>query len=293
MKKIISFMLMVMMALSLCSCGLGGNIEELTLEQSGKRIRDYESLLSWSEDFADDYERWAESGEVRKGQWYAISGKESYEYSNQDGNGQSTTKISGKYYYSPYAYEQKLSLKITTSGSGYYEGERVEYTETVKIIYVEGAWYVKTETKQTTDDGKSSAVDYSSSSQNEYTALLSVISSPLAILDAIVVDFEDGRLYVSDELIEWTESYSSSTGDYGSTSTKDQGIIEFEKESIFVKSVQTYNYRRSEYSGYDYDGSYYYSSSTSESTLTVKKSFFGSVSRPNDYYKYEGEVDYE
>ncbi|MBR2337746.1 MAG: hypothetical protein IKA61_07395 [Clostridia bacterium] len=277
MKKIISFLLMVMMALSLCSCGLlGGEIKELSLKEEGKRIRDYEDALEWSADLTQDYENWLEEGEVRKGQWYSISGQEHYEYSDEDGSGEYTATISGKYFYSPYAFEQKLSLKVTQTGEYYEDGESYEYKNTAKIIYVEGAWYVKTEYSVTSDEGKSSHTEYDNSPAGEdYTELLSVISNPTAIIGLVgSVDVEEGRLFVSEEAVEWTESES-----FDGNSYTHQGIIEFEKESIFVKSIQTYNQSR-----YYTDLGYRHEST---SKITVKKTLTGSVKRPNDYYKYE------
>ncbi len=267
MKKFISFLLIVMMALSLCSCGLlGGGVKELSLKQDGKKIKDFEDAEKWIEDYEERYEDWLDEGELRKGQWYSISGQSTEEFSYDDIEGKQTSKITGKYYYSPYQFESKLSLKIKTTSEYTEDDEKFEETSTTTVIFVEGAWYVKTEVKESSEDGKASEVEYDSTPYS--MPYFSIIENPLVVFNMLGFDIEDGELYLSDDTIE----YACEDGD-----DLEQCIVKLDKDGISLKSLQIYSH-----SEYDMDGD----ESISSFKITIKKAMSGSAKRPKDYYKY-------
>ena len=275
MKKLICFLLMVMMTFTLCSCEflLGNRIDELPLEHNGAKIS---NLATWSANFTADYESWEKSRELHKEQWFSISGKETTEYSSSEVyDGISKTEVSGKYFYSPYAFESKYSLKIKTVSEYTSRNEEgfVTATYQVSVVHVEGVTYVKTETKYTSQTKKESAITYSKSFSHEiFSTLKGLIESPetalVSVLAGAITD-PSGSVYASDDTFEV---------DIFNLGHKTQYIIDFDEENFFVKGVQFYSYNDSHLGE---------TSSTTTRKYSVKKASFGSAKRPKDYYKYE------
>lgn len=277
MKKFISFLLIVMMALSLCSCGLfGGTPKELKLKEDGSKISDAEDFAEWAEDFEGRVEDWEESGEMRKGKWYSVSYQVVTEFDTDEGEGKSSAKISGSFFYSPYQYEIKGSFKI--SGTSEYtdeDGNDVKESYKGKVVYVNGEFYSKISTKYSDDEGKYSGTDYSTDSDyvDSVLSVLELLADPTSIGSIIYVDFEEDNLWISDERIEF-----SAERDDDDLESLSQGIFVFEKDSIFLKSIQLYSSSSMSYDGDDV---------TTVSKLTIKPAITGSAKRPKDYYRYE------
>ncbi len=311
MKKIISLLLIAVLSICLLSCGNKANsIKEFAFGSEDFSSED--EIADWTLSYAEELAKEMEEYSLRPKKWYKIdfeSAKYTKTYPNigiYDGENESSAveysehvKCSGWYLATPYDFEKKYSLsltyttKTTTTDSN---GEKTveKYKLSADEVYIEGVTYTKRTKTITEGKNKSKLTEYSTE-----PFVLDLISKPFFEIDVFEL-LDKGTLqnlstsespsYVKNRKIAF---YNTDNMEF-SQQTK-QIIAQLETKSPYIKGLKFYhkmatitnpeNFLPSVNAGEvnevkaEYDNVLVYK-------LSVNPSFFGFVSRPNDYYKY-------
>lgn len=313
MKKIISLLLIAVLSICLLSCGNKANsIKEFAF--GSENFSSEDEVLDWTLSYAEELAKEMEEYSLRPKKWYKIdfeSAKYTKTYPNigiYDGENQSSTieysehvKCSGWYLATPYDFEKKYSLSLTctvktTTIDANGEKTVEKYKLSADEVYIEGVTYTKMTAKATDGKDKTKSTEYST--EPFVLDLISKSFFAMGFFDLLdkgtILSFSLGadRLptYVKNRKIAY---YDEDNSEFSHNT--EQFIVQFETKSPYIKGLKLYH-KAATLSNptiimpdlntgevNDFEPEY---NNVLVYKLSANPSFFGFVSRPNDYYKY-------
>ncbi|MBQ7373582.1 MAG: hypothetical protein IJW64_03365 [Clostridia bacterium] len=318
MKKLLSLLLVAVLSVCLLSCG--NKAESIKAFSFGKEETSSESeISSWTTSYLEELADWNEEYSLRPQKWYKIN-YESARYIErfndssylEDADESSemefveNVKCSGWYFASPYDFEKKYSLSLTytvkvTSIDEDGNKKVVKYKVKAEEVYIDGVTYTKTTGKSTEGKNKTKTTEYSHDDYvTDFISETKFLGTNIfSLLDYGTIEHrlynEEGEpkaTYVKDRKMA---RFSSDRSAFDNTDYTYQYIVQLENKSPFIKGLKLYKKTAHladasasivyDANGEDGEEKPVYDS-ISVVKISVEPSFFGSVSRPSDYYKY-------
>lgn len=264
MKKILLVLLAMVSLITLTSCG---SVKAKELKIDGSKA-DEDDL----EDFEEAMEEYFEENELDD-KWYSI---EMYQSTSADELGEKedyklTVETTGSYFFSKFAYNQKIKISTKISESYEIDGEPTEIETEITYIYKEGKAYCKTVTMTESETGSSKEVTYGSSSSllTELSLYLRFIEgNGIADLMYSLVALEDGKLYKDD---------NSFAGSYEIDEKNNEGltqvVYEYDEKTYQLKCFEMYSTSETD-------------ETNSVEYVKIKSKLFGMVNAPSNPEKY-------
>lgn len=166
MKKILTFILLFIMILTLSSCGVKKEIKEKTLPDGN--TLDEESISQYAEDIKTIYDSEVENYNKLETSWYSISTDAITEEETENNDYTEKTKawlnMEYLFYDTPLSYESKSKMTITckvetekiyTSVDRIDENENAVINLKAKVIKIDGKVYLDLDVKTKTNNSES------------------------------------------------------------------------------------------------------------------------------------------
>lgn len=313
MKKILTFISLFIMILTLSSCGVKKEIKEKTLPDGN--TLDEESISQYAEKIKTIYDSEVENYDKLETSWYSISTDAITEEETENNDYTEKTKawLNMNYlvYDTPLSYESKLKMTITckvetekiyTSVDRIDENENAVINLKAKVIKIDGKVYLDLDVKTKTNNSESKTNQkYSYDASSFDMSYIESIIRGLGIdvsLDAI---FDDGINFNQSLKKTMYKSFEKigNKKDSGTTSDDTISAVIKSKKGFAVSMFKDTN-NESEKSNmiwecddnYDTKKLYIYSKNVQENskatiTMEVKKVLFGVVIAPTETEKYE------
>lgn len=284
MKKLLCSLLAVVMLIAFCGCGLNANIKEFKI--SGDEIT-VESLQEWFEVQEKLEEEQEKDGKLAKSQWYSVDIKMAMEASEGEEYENFYSKVNGKVYVTPFAYEAKakISGETKSESASLGENEKLEKSSSsmkINAVTVNGETFTKTSSVGKDDYGKSESIMYNREYAEEDVLGDLMDEFDIDIGDIVEgLDGENGKIYKKNNGI--SIEYEQTEND-NSAKMVAQVIIEYKKNSTELKRMCYYLMNESSIT---VEGKTIKTKTIIK--MEIKTALFGaSVKRPSDYYKYTG-----
>lgn len=314
MKKILTFISLFIMILTLSSCGVKKEIKEKTLPDGN--TLDEESISQYAEKIKTIYDSEVENYDKLETSWYSISTDAITEEETENNDYTEKTKawLNMNYlvYDTPLSYESKLKMTITckvetekiyTSVDRIDENENAVINLKAKVIKIDGKVYLDLDVKTKTNNSESKTNQkYSYDASSFDMSYIESIIRGLGIdvsLDAI---FDDGINFNQSLKKTMYKSFEKigNKKDSGTTTSDDTISAVIKSKKGFAVSMFKDTKNESEKSNmiwecddnYDTKKLYIYSKNVQENskatiTMEVKKVLFGVVIAPTETEKYE------
>lgn len=262
MKKVLLILLALFSLIALTSCGKV-KAKELKIDGSKAEQDDLEEIMDKMNEYLEENEF--------KNKWYSLATYESISYDETTYNGKevedftSVTQGKGSYYYSKFAYEQKMKYNITITVEYKDEdGEKYEEKTEVTYIYIDGKEYCKEVRCMETENSKSEEVFYSKGTYSGFG---------VAKMQTYLYGAIEG-LYLLEDLYKEDGMFAGETEiDKEDLEGVEQAIYKFDKDTYQLKLYKEYSYAESD-------------EFTTTSFLSIKAKAFGFVTAPKNAEKY-------
>lgn len=267
MKKVLLVLLALFSLVGLTSCG---KVEAKKLEISGSKAKEKDL-----DNFKDDIDEYLEGNEFEN-QWYsvAIYSDETYDEYLEYTDYKRTVEAKGSYYFSKFAYEQKVKITATVTVSYENEdGDKEESVTEITYIYKDGKEYCKEVVYTESENTTSKIVNYNDGSfeEMEYSASLYDVDRLNGLLYGAIESIAGlDKIYKSDN--GFSGEMEMDEDDYGFDGLY-QVVYEYDEETYQLKKYEAYTSQEND----DYE---------SVSYLCVETKLFGIVNAPSNAEKY-------
>ncbi len=322
MKKILTFISLFIMILTLSSCGVKKEIKEKTLPDGN--TLDEESISQYAEEIKTIYDSEVENYNKLETSWYSISTDAITEEETENNDYTEKTKawlnMEYLFYDTPLSYESKSKMTITckvetekiyTSVDRIGENENAVINLKAKVIKIDGKVYLDLDVKTKTNNSESKTNQkYSYDASSFDMSYIESIIRGLGIDVSLDVIFDDGisfnqslkkTMYQSFEKIgNKKDEKIGNKKDSGTTTSDDTISAVIKSKKGFAVSMFKDTNNESEKSNmiwecddnYDTKKLYIYSKNVQENSkatisMEVKKVLFGVVIAPTETEKYE------
>lgn len=306
MKKILTFISLFIMILTLSSCGVKKEIKEKTLPDGNSL--DEESISQYAEEIKTIYDSEVENYNKLETSWYSISTDAITEEETENNDYTEKTKawlnMEYLFYDTPLSYESKSKMTITckvetekiyTSVDRIDENENAVINLKAKVIKIDGKVYLDLDVKTKTNNSESKTNQkYSYDASSFDMSYIESIIRGLGIDVSLDVIFDAG--------INFNQSFEKigNKKDSGTTTSDDTISAVIKSKKGFAVSMLKDTNNESEKSNmiwecddnYDTKKLYIYSKKVQENSkatisMEVKKVLFGVVIAPTETEKYE------
>ena len=314
MKKILTFISLFIMILTLSSCGVKKEIKEKTLPDGN--TLDEESISQYAEDIKTIYDSEVENYNKLETSWYSISTDAITEEETENNDYTEKTKawlnMEYLFYDTPLSYESKSKMTITckvetekiyTSVDRIDENENAVINLKAKVIKIDGKVYLDLDVKTKTNNSESKTNQkYSYDASSFGMSYIKSIIRGLGIDVSLDVIFDAGINFNQSLKKNMYQSFEKigNKKDSGTTTSDDTISAVIKSKKGFAVSMLKYTNNESEKSNmiwecddnYDTKKLYIYSKKVQENSkatisMEVKKVLFGVVIAPTETEKYE------
>lgn len=314
MKKILTFISLFIMILTLSSCGVKKEIKEKTLPDGNSL--DEESISQYAEDIKTIYDSEVENYNKLETSWYSISTDAITEEETENNDYTEKTKawlnMEYLFYDTPLSYESKSKMTITckvetekiyTSVDRIDENENAVINLKAKVIKIDGKVYLDLDVKTKTNNSESKTNQkYSYDASSFGMSYIKSIIRGLGIDVSLDVIFDAGINFNQSLKKNMYQSFEKigNKKDSGTTTSDDTISAVIKSKKGFAVSMLKDTNNESEKSNmiwecddnYDTKKLYIYSKKVQENSkatisMEVKKVLFGVVIAPTETEKYE------
>lgn len=313
MKKILTFISLFIMILTLSSCGVKKEIKEKTLPDGN--TLDEESISQYAEEIKKIYDSEVENYNKLETSWYSISTDAITEEETENNDYTEKTKawlnMEYLFYDTPLSYESKSKMTITCKVETekiYNSVDRIDENENAvinlkaKVIKIDGKVYLDLDVKTKTNNSESKTNQKYSYDASSLDMSLESIIRVLGIDVSLDVIFDAGINFNQSLKKNMYQSFEKigNKKDSGTTTSDDTISAVIKSKKGFAVSMFKDTNSESEKSNmiwecddnYDTKKLYIYSKNVQENSkatisMDVKKVLFGVVIAPTETEKYE------